>query len=289
MSVILPLRGGAPWLHQQLCGLQAQTYRGPWQLLVADNGCAPAVVDLLGSWRNRLPLEMVDATSRRGINAARNRAVAAADGDLLAFCDGDDVVEPGWLSAMVDAAEHADVIGGRLDEESLNGGVEGPARPRMPVEHLPIALGFLPFAVGANLAVWAHVLHELGGFDERFRGGHDDVELSFRAQLAGKHLGFAPDAVVAYRHRACGLELFRQFRGYGRFEPLLYAQYRDCGMPRPPAAEVARRWVRLLLGAPLVLAAPPGRSPEARGDWLVRAGFTIGRLRGALATRVPYL
>jgi GT2 family glycosyltransferase len=192
-------------------------------------------------------------------------------------------VEPGWLEAMVEAAPHADVIGGRLDEETLNADVGAPARPRMVGDGLPVALGFLPFAVGANFAVWAGVLRELGGFDERFTCGYDDVELSFRAQLAGKHLRYAPDAVVAYRHRASGLDLFRQFRSYGRSEPLLYAEFRQYGMPRPAAGEVARRWARLVLGAPLA------SSPETRGKWLVNAGFSLGRLRGALTNRVPYL
>ena len=60
----------------------------------------------------------------------------------------------------------------------------------------------MPYAVSANLAIWADVLRDLGGWSDEYEAGGEDTELSWRAQLAGYRLGFAPDAVAYYRYRS---------------------------------------------------------------------------------------
>ena len=284
VSVIMPVRNAEDEVGRQLAALAEQDHGGPWELLVVDNGCEDGTLDVVAAWARRLPLEVVDARSRAGINVARNRGVERARGDLLLFCDADDRAEPGWIGAMARAAREWDIVGGRLDEVSLNVGRRPSPRPSLPSDRLPLGLGFLPFAPGANLGVWRSVLAALGGFDERFELGNDDVELAFRAQLRGFCVGFAPDAVMAYRHRTDPRGLFRQFRNYGRGEPILYADFRTAGMCRPPFAEVARRYAKLLLNLPGAVL-----SPRARAHWAIVAGFSAGRVEGSLRCRVPYL
>lgn len=286
ISVILPTRNAADCLAGQLAALAGQTYRGDWELLVADNGSRDGTVELARAHAGPLPLRLVDASRRRGINPARNEAARHARGELLAFCDADDIVQPGWLAALSGAATRFHLIGGRIEEDSLNEAADAVAyRERLPSDRLPTALGFLPFAHGANFAVWADVLADLGGFDERFRHGNDEVELSFRAQLRGYRLGYAPDAVTAYRHRPTARGLFAQFRSYGRSEPLLFATYGTRGMPRPGLGEVVRRWGRIGLTVPL----PRRADGRSRGRWCLEAGFSLGRLEGSLRHRVLYL
>jgi glycosyltransferase involved in cell wall biosynthesis len=271
-------------LAGQLAALEAQTYQGAWEVVVADNGSTDGTPRLAASWSDRLALRVVYAGRRPGINAARNDGCACARGDFLAFCDADDRVEPGWLDGLVAAAARYDLVGGRMDEEALNGAEERVHRPRVPVDRLPTGLGFLPFAMGANLGIWADVLSDLGGFDERFVIGNDEVELAFRAQLNGRRLGYAPDAVVAYRHRRDPAALFHQFRSYGRSEPMLYRRYARHGLARPGLPGVLRRWTWLVASAPFA-----NRSAERRGRWLVTAGFSVGRLQGSLRHRTLFL
>ncbi len=283
VSVVMPVRNGERWLPFQLRALERQTYPGPWDVVAVDNGSTDGSRGVLESWVGRLPLRVVETDARAGINIARNTGCAGARGDLFAFCDVDDEVGPDWLAALVEAAQSHDLIGGRLDEDALNVGV-GSFRPRLPADGLPVALGFLPFALGANFAVWRDAFDEIGNFDEAYTCGNDDVEFSFRAQLAGFRLGYAPGAVVSYRHRETGRELFNQFRTYGRSEPLLYRRYASQGMPPTPLPQVLRRWARIVVTAPAVLG-----SPQRRGMWLLRAGFSLGRLEGAIRHRTAYL
>jgi GT2 family glycosyltransferase len=282
ITVILPVRGWPASLEDQLQALARQTWCGQWELLVVDNGGSRPVDDLVERWAPDLPIRIVAARDKEGINFARNRGIGESKGDLLAFCDADDIVNEGWLAGLASAAPTSDLVGGRLDEELLNGSTDG-LRPRMPSDRLPVALGFLPFAVGANCAVWADVVQEIGPFDERYLIGNDDVEFSFRAQLLGYRLRYAPGAVVAYRHRERGREMFRQFCHYGRTEPLLYRSFRQWGMQRPTGWQVAKRWIRIGLEIPLLV------SSTRRSAWLVRAGFSTGRLQGAIRYRTPYL
>ncbi len=277
-AVVVVTYDALPWVENCLDSLAGV------ETVVVDNGSSDGTAAVAGGWADRLTVRTVPATRRRGINVARNSGAAAARGDLLAFCDADDQVEPDWMEALVEAALSADLVGGRLDEEELNQQPHAPRRPRHPQDRLPTALDFLPFAPGANLAIWADVLAALGGFDERFELGNDDVDLAFRAQLAGRRLGYAPEAVVAYRHRCRDHELFLQFRNYGRTEPLVFRLHRHHGLVRPSAGGVARRWARLLLVAPIAWT-----SPVRRGRWLAIAGFSVGRLEGSLRERTGYL
>jgi len=282
VSVVIPVRNGACHLDEQLRALAVQSLRDPWELLVVDNGSTDGTRELVFKWSGRLPIRLIDAADHQGVNATRNRGAQAARAPLLAFCDADDRVEPGWLEALAEAMIHYRIVGGRLDERTLN--TTSPHRPAHPSDRLPVALGFLPFAPGANLGIRRDTLIELGGFDERFVLGFDDAELSIRAQLKGIAIGYAPAAGVAYRHREHPRALFDQFRSYGRGEVLLYRIYRDFGIERPRMGMAARRWSSLASQAPLAL-----RARTRPRSWLYRAGYSLGRVEGSIRHHTLYL
>jgi glycosyltransferase involved in cell wall biosynthesis len=151
VSVVIPARNARRTLGAQLEALRAQDYAGPWELVVADNGSTDGTADLASAWAHTLPLRVVDASLRRGASFARNRGWRSALGDLMAFCDADDVVSSGWLSRLTEAAEEADLVGGPYEFRRLNA-IQG--QPWWDGASLPVGLNFLPFMVGGNLAVW---------------------------------------------------------------------------------------------------------------------------------------
>src|SRR2546423_10557404 len=102
VSVVVAVLDEEAHLGEQLAALAEQTYTGAWEVLVVDNGCTDGSIDVALRFARRLPgLQIVDASERRSLAHARNRGAAEAQGDLLAFCDADDVVLPGWLEAPV--------------------------------------------------------------------------------------------------------------------------------------------------------------------------------------------
>ena len=99
---------------------------------------------------------------------------------------------------MADAACHYDLIGGWLDVRPLND--DSTRSWHRPGPRTGSRRGCCRCAVSVNLAIWADVLRDLGGWSSEYEAGGEDTELSWRAQLAGYRLGFAPDA-VAVRYR----------------------------------------------------------------------------------------
>lgn len=284
-SVIIPARDVAGVLAGQLRALAEQTYAGPWEVVVADNGSADGTAAVARANAGRVPaLRIVDASGRRGINHARNRGAEEARGDFLLFCDADDEVSPEWLARMTDAARSHDVVGGPLDRRALNDPLTASWRWPSADDRLPVAHGFLPYAEGSNFGIWAEVLRALGGWNEDYAGGADDVELCWRAQLAGYRIGFAPHATIRYRYRRELGAMARQVFGYGFGDTKLYRDFRGRGLRRPSFRYRVGEWCRLVGRAPELF-----QSPESRGAWVRDAAYWAGRVRGSLHHRVPFV
>ena len=284
VSVTVPVLDAEDYVGEQMAALCAQTYRGAWEVVVVDNGCNDRSIDIVRSFASRLPsLRVVESSTRRNLNHARNAGAAAARGDLLCFCDADDVATPGWLEALVAAAGGADIVGGPLDEESLNSGRTLAWHAPSRLTNLPLAYRFLPYAPGGNCAVWTDVARRLR-WDEHFTFGNADVEFCWRAQLGGYTLAFADDAVVQRRFQDGAYAMARRYFDYGRPGPLLYRRFRAVGMPRSSQREAFSAWVWLVRRAPRAVL-----SWQFRGGWLRRAGMRSGRLVGSIRHRVLFL
>src|SRR4029453_16138900 len=100
-----------------------------------------------------------------------NVGCAAARGQLIAMCDADDLVAPGWLSALVAAAEAYDMGGGSLDATIVNPPDVQRWRTLPPPDALPTRFSFLPYAHGCNVAIWRDVWVQSSGWDESIRKG----------------------------------------------------------------------------------------------------------------------
>ncbi|MGO8870405.1 MAG: glycosyltransferase [Acidimicrobiales bacterium] len=274
ISVILPVRNGMPWLRGQLRSLADQECPEPWEVVVADNGSDDGTREFAESWTaEHGRFRVVDASAIGGAAAARNVGVRAAAGDLLAFCDADDVVAPGWLAACATALRDADVVAGSFDFWSLNGARASPSAPAATRQ-----LGFLPAGLGANLAVRRPVFEAEGGFDEELLRG-EDIDLCWRLQLRGFRFAIAPDAVVAKRERAGFTEVFHQAFAYGQCGPAFYRRYRDKGARRTLAGAL-KSWTWLVVSLGLLFHA------DRRSQWARAAGMRLGRLAGSVKERV---
>ena len=181
------------WL---LNALEEQTLpAGDWELIVAHGFDAPTAArhlddhPLAGSGRMRL----IGPPAGGGIAARqRNAGWRAASAGLVAFTDDDCRPEPGWLEALLAAADRRP---GQL--------IQGATRPD-PLEHDVFAaphvhtLAVDPpgrFAQTCNILYPRELIERLGGFDERAIVG-EDIDLSLRALEAGVWLVGARDAVV---------------------------------------------------------------------------------------------
>lgn len=110
VSVLIPCAPRQQYLPETLLSIQKQTFPDWEVVLVLDGECeenrrAAAV----------LPEEqiqiVVTAKPRSGIAAARNAGLPVCRGDLVAFCDGDDLCEPERLARQVAEFDRRPTLG----------------------------------------------------------------------------------------------------------------------------------------------------------------------------------
>ncbi len=283
VSVVVPVRDAAEHLPAQIEALARQDHGGAWEIVIADNGSRDGSVAAALGQLDRLPwARLVHATSRRGPSHARNAGSAAARGDFLAFCDADDVASPGWVRGMAEAAAQGDLVAGGVGAEEVNDDLTRAWHDIPPRDRALQGMRFLAHASGTSTGVWRDVFEALGGFDEAVAVG-EDIEFSWRAQIAGYRLVQAPDAIVHERYRRRIRDLALQHVRYGAAGPLLYRRFAREGMPPSSLTGAARGWASVVARIPTL-----PRSAEARGRWVIDAALRLGHLSGSLRHRVLY-
>ena len=278
-TVVLPVRDALATLADQLDALDRQEHAGCWEAIVVDNGSTDGGELLAHRWVAKRPwARVVVAAAFTGPGYARNVGAAHARGDFLAFCDADDVVDSNWLAELTGAATRGDLVAGRNDTARLN---SPPIRScHDEIEPGQGLHGFLPILDCANGGLWSAVWRDLGGF-ATVRSG-EDVDLAWRAQLAGYRLAAADGARVHVRLRTRPRAVAHQFFIYGRGDAWLYRRYAAAGMQRRTRAETLAVWRWLVRTAPRV------RSAELRCRWAQLLGLSVGRLAGSIRQRVLF-
>ncbi|WP_435736846.1 glycosyltransferase [Cellulosimicrobium sp. PMB13] len=307
VSVVIPARDAAATLGEQLAAVCPQVADADGEVVVADNGSRDATREVATATGRRWPMvRLVDARSGRGPGGARNVGVAAARAPVVAFCDADDVVAEGWLDALVGRVAADRLVAGRLDRTRLDGG-QSWQQQQDGLMRNPIMPGLWCAGAG-NLAVRRDLFLAVGGFCEDLWAG-EDVDLCWRAQLAGVEMVLAPDAVVYVRSRSALRGVYRQMYGWGTGSRVLerrYARLRAEGLGETLADEELEvpahegesgpsermpDTVRKAVGAGSTAARRALRLLSARGraDAASALGERRGRARGTFGAEVPVL
>ena len=105
VSVVVPTRDRPELLAATLAAIRAQDYPGRVDVLVVFDQSEPdRALEEQGEQRS---VRVVTNVRTPGLAGARNSGILAADAELVAFCDDDDVWHPGKLRAQAEAL-HAD-------------------------------------------------------------------------------------------------------------------------------------------------------------------------------------
>jgi glycosyltransferase involved in cell wall biosynthesis len=267
LSVVVPARSVAEVIGGQLDALAGQTFDGPWELVISDNGSTDDTVRRVMEYRDRIPgLRVVDSSSQPGLAGARNLGVEAATADRVAFCDADDLVSPEWVGAMAEALTTHDLAGGPC---RLVPGTPRPAQLDGWAPAPPPAAAEPPATLGCNLGTTKRLFAELGGFDPLLNGA-EDIDYCWRAHLAGHELRFAPAARVLKSQRTELGAVYRQHRAYGRAAAYSWYRYRNLGYPSVAFRTRARELAWLGLRSYLLL------QRSGRDAWVRVAGREVG-------------
>jgi len=212
-SVVVCTHNRADLVARAVDAAAAEARAVAGEVIVVDNAstdATPAVLRTVAE-RHRDVVRIV-AEPCLGLSVARNRGLADARGDVVAYLDDDAVPRPGWLAALL--APYADptvvAVGGRIVlrfdatppawlssalHSALSEYDPGPS-PR------PIRYGEATYPFGANISFRAASAHAAGGFSPtvgplgRHQLVHDETDLCYRLEHAGGVVWYTPDAVV---------------------------------------------------------------------------------------------
>ncbi len=202
VSIVMPTHNRRESLSRTLLAVAEQDFPADrFEVIIVADGCTDGTVELLAMLKATLPYSLHWIVQEQsGPAAARNAAIAAAQGDVIAFLDDDVVPVPGWLSAhMAYHARDAQAVvigplspGSRLrpawvrwEDDSL----QQQYRAMLAGVYRPTPRQFYT----GNSSVRRQWIVQAGGFDGRLRRA-EDVELAFRLQDLGLHFVFDPSA-----------------------------------------------------------------------------------------------
>lgn len=215
--VVVVTRNPGPFLEPALGALAAQDYPA-LSVLVVDAGSAHDPTARVGA---ALPSAFVRRVAGSpGFGGAANEALAAVQGaTFFLVCHDDVVLDPTAIRVMVEEAyrSNAAIVGPKLvDIENPEVILEvGRAIDSLGASHTGIEPGEIDqeqhdavrdvfYVSSAAMLVRADLFDELGGFDPEAFPGSEDLDLCWRARLAGARVMVAPDA--SGRHGEAGGE-----------------------------------------------------------------------------------
>jgi GT2 family glycosyltransferase len=170
-----------------------------YEIVVVDDGST----DGTRGWISGLghPFRVVLNERNLGFGAATNRGAAHARGEVLALLNNDLILGRGWLGPMLSAlgslGPRAGLVGNvQLDAASLKvdhagifinlkGKPEHDRREPCPVSLLLRPVRRVAAVTGACVLINRETWLQLGGFDEAYVNGCEDVDLCLRAHTAG--------------------------------------------------------------------------------------------------------
>ncbi len=209
---VVVTRDPGPWLEETLAAIGGSDYPAV-TVLVLDTGSAvdptARVASVLpGAFVRRLP-------EAAGFAAAANDVIDVVKGaTFLLFCHDDVVVDPSAVRLLVEEAfrSNAAIIGPKLVEYDHPDVLleVGMAIDRFGVPHSGIEPGELDqeqhdsvrdvfFVSSTAMLVRSDLFAELGGFDAMTFPGAEDLDLCWRARIAGARVMVAPDARARHR------------------------------------------------------------------------------------------
>lgn len=201
VSVVIPAYNAAGTLPQTLASLTAQTFAN-FEAIVVDDGSSDDTAAQARACAD--PRVRVLSGPNTGVAGARNRGIEAADAELIAFLDADDLWEPDKLALQVEALRTRPDAGIcvtsaiRIDRDARP---RGPALFRDP-DDVTEALLLDSMVVGcvSSGLMRRALLERLGGFDPRF-SQCADWDLWLRASLATRFVVLS-QPLVRYRSYA---------------------------------------------------------------------------------------
>ena len=220
VTIIIPTRDKLGCLQKCVESIRQKTTYRNYDIIIVDNQSVEARTQrYLSSLGKDRQISVIRHDAEFNFSSINNLSVNHADGDFLVFLNNDiEVIEPGWLEAMLESMQIPEVavVGAKLlyPDDTVqhagvalwHGGVAGHVHCRLPKE----AHGYFGMAntirdctavSAACMMVKKKIFKELGGFDDSYAVSYQDVDFCLRVREMGYEVVFTPFALL-YHHES---------------------------------------------------------------------------------------
>ncbi len=215
-SVVIPHWNGKQFLQPCLDALRNQTYKAI-EVIIVDNNSEDGSQQFIKD--NYPEVKLIELPENRGFTGACNAGMEASKGQIVSLLNNDTEVDLRWVASVVDAfARHDDVgivaskmmlfnqrdtfhtagDGFTTDGRAFNRGVWQKDEGQFSEEDYVFG------ACGGSSAYRRELLDEIGFLDDDYFFLLEDVDIAWRAQLAGWRTLYTPDAIVYHHLSATG-------------------------------------------------------------------------------------
>jgi GT2 family glycosyltransferase/spore maturation protein CgeB len=315
VSVIVPTRDGRHNLERLFEGLIEHTDYPSFEVLVVDNASRDDSLSYLRELDTAFPLHVIASEENLSFALANARGAQRAGGELLLFLNNDvEAFEQGWLKELVCAldADGVAAVGATLLHPE---GAEEEQPPAI-VQHRSIrfrwqsgmvkafnsgdgeelwecALGSelrAPAVTAACMLIARESFARVGGFEEGYRYGTEDVDLGLKLLMQGGESVGVGRAMLVHRESSSQNRESRDFRRLNRLEnrrlflerwgPRVQLEYRLARLRRDPFWSDGR-------GAHIAITLTSLDVRDGWGDWY--SGHELGDALEAQGWRVSYV
>ncbi len=208
-SIIIPVFNKVELTQQCLTHLANVTEGISYEVIIVDNNSLDSTGEFLQSLDG--DVQIIRNSTNLGFAKGCNQGADAARSRYVVFLNNDTIPKKGWLKSLVDeVAEDPDVavVGSKLlypDETIQHAGVVFSRQLQMPYhlykgvpESLPAVNKRQEFQVvtAACMLVRKETFEQVGGFDEGFVNGFEDVDLCLRIRQMGKKVVYQPKSCL---------------------------------------------------------------------------------------------
>lgn len=206
-----------------------------YSIIVVENGSDDQSTDVLTNLDSIILLKNnINKGFSGGVNTGIRYAISK-NYDAIVLINNDAIVDTKWLGELVLASDKYSIVtslllnetGSNIDSTGEKYSYWGMPFPRLrnqTVNNTPKS-GEVFGATGGATFYKTSLFKEIGLFDETFFAYYEDVDISFRAQLAG-HKIYYTNKAIAYHKQGASSKKIPGFTVYQTFKniPLLYAK-----------------------------------------------------------------
>jgi glycosyltransferase involved in cell wall biosynthesis len=208
VSVVVPCYNGGRYLDPLLDGLKRQTLQD-FEVVIVDDGSTD--IETKAKLASLDPSVRVFRQENGGPGAARNTGIRQARAELILAIDCDDSIEPTFLAETVAAIEAAGPrCGFAFSQERKIGYREG-----IHLSYFKLFDQLFINRVPSCMLMRKQAWQDVGGYDESFREGYEDWEITVALGRAGYSGIVVPKVLFIYLNRQDGLMMSRSTHMHG--------------------------------------------------------------------------